>query len=103
MRSTSLALLVACVAGCATLTQDSLLDQLFGPADPSRFDRPAAPPPGGVSYQRDVRPVLENRCVVCHGCYDAPCQLKLGSWEGVARGTSKAMVYDGTRDRKSVV
>jgi hypothetical protein len=97
MRSTSLALLVACVAGCATLTQDSLLDQRFGPADPSRFDRPATPPPGGVSYQQDVRPVLENRCVVCHGCYDAPCQLKLGSWEGIARGATKALVYDGTR------
>jgi hypothetical protein len=97
MRSTSLALLVACVAGCATLTQDSLLDQRFGPANPTRFDQAAVPPPGGVSYQRDVRPVLENRCVVCHGCYDAPCQLKLGAWEGIARGATKAVVYDGTR------
>jgi hypothetical protein len=32
---------------------------------------------------------------VCHACYDAPCQLKLGAWEGIARGTSKALVYDG--------
>jgi hypothetical protein len=50
-----------------------------------------------MSYRRDVRPVLERRCVVCHGCYDAPCQLKLGSWEGIARGATKAVVYDGTR------
>ena len=96
MRRTTFALLVACIAGCATLTQDSL-DTRFGPADPTRFDQPSAPPPGGVSYRHDVRPVLERRCVVCHGCYDAPCQLKLGAWEGVARGTSKAVVYDGTR------
>ena len=96
MRISSFALVAACIAGCATLTQDSL-DTRFGAADPTRFDQAALPAPGGVSYRQDVRPILERRCVVCHGCYDAPCQLKLGSWEGVARGTSKALVYDGTR------
>jgi len=30
-------------------------------------------------YLNEVKPILENRCVVCHGCYDAPCQLKLTS------------------------
>ena len=25
-----------------------------------------------VSYEFDVKPVLESRCVVCHACYDAP-------------------------------
>jgi len=35
--------------------------------------------------------------VVCHGCYDAPCQLKLSSWEGLARGANKKKVYDGER------
>ncbi len=44
-----------------------------------------------------ARQVLETRCVVCHGCYDAPCQLKLGTYEGIDRGASEAVVYDGTR------
>jgi hypothetical protein len=35
--------------------------------------------------------------VVCHGCYDAPCQLKLTAWEGIARGASTEKVYNGTR------
>jgi len=35
--------------------------------------------------------------VVCHACYDAPCQLKLGSVEGILRGSNKDKVYDGTR------
>ncbi len=35
--------------------------------------------------------------MVCHGCYDAPCQLKLDAWEGLQRGASKEKVYDGTR------
>lgn len=50
-----------------------------------------------VSYEGQVRPVLENRCVVCHGCYDAPCQLLLSSPEGTERGASKEVVYDSSR------
>ena len=37
--------------------------------------------------------------MVCHACYDAPCQLKTTSWEGLARGASKTPVYDATRLR----
>ncbi len=50
-----------------------------------------------VSYNKKVRPILDNRCVVCHGCYDAPCQLKLSSMEGIKRGATKEVVYDGAR------
>ena len=41
--------------------------------------------------------VFEGRCAVCHGCYDAPCQLVLTSPQGVERGASKEVVYDGSR------
>jgi len=44
-----------------------------------------------------IQDVLNKRCVVCHGCYDAPCQLKLSSPDGWARGASKQKVYDSTR------
>ena len=50
-----------------------------------------------VSYSRDIQPIFTHNCVACHACYDAPCQLNLGSGEGVERGASKATVYDGTR------
>lgn len=43
--------------------------------------------------------MLDKRCVVCHACYDAPCQLKLTSPEGIDRGASKALVYQGARLR----
>jgi hypothetical protein len=54
---------------------------------------PVAP----LDYTSEVRPILERRCVVCHGCYDAPCQLKLSSASGIERGGSKQLVYDGAR------
>ena len=41
--------------------------------------------------------ILEQRCIVCHGCYDAPCQLKLEAQVGLERGASKDKVYDGGR------
>ncbi len=48
-------------------------------------------------YPPEVKPIIENRCMVCHGCYDAPCQLKLDDWIGLERGAHKKKVYDGTR------
>jgi hypothetical protein len=52
---------------------------------------------GAVAFREQVQPILEHRCVVCHGCYDAPCQLLLSSPDGIARGASKLVVYDAGR------
>lgn len=48
-------------------------------------------------YTEVIQPILNRRCVVCHSCYNSPCQLKLSSFAGVARGASKIKVYDGQR------
>ncbi|MDY6944691.1 MAG: fatty acid cis/trans isomerase [Pseudomonadota bacterium] len=85
---------VTVLAGCA-ITAGSALDQRFGTASAKEYVAASSSAP--VEYQRDVRPVLNNRCLVCHGCYDAPCQLKLDSYEGVLRGTSPAQVYHSSR------
>lgn len=90
-----LLLALAFIAGCATLAA-SRSDILFGPSEPTRFDTPR-PPPAGESYARSIQPLLNSRCTVCHACYDAPCQLKTTSWEGLARGANKTMVYDASR------
>lgn len=97
-RLSSLAFSVLLV-GCATLVSVDLT-ALFGPTDPARFDQPkpaSAEIATPVSFEREVKPILDARCVVCHACYDAPCQLKLSSWEGLARGASKQQVYDAER------
>ncbi len=49
------------------------------------------------SYSRDVKPILEQKCISCHACYDAPCQLKLTSSEGLLRGATATPVYDSER------
>ena len=50
-----------------------------------------------VSYSRDIQPILTQKCVACHACNDAACQLNLGSAEGATRGASKVPVYQGDR------
>jgi hypothetical protein len=58
---------------------------------------PAPNSPAADALWSRANDVLEKRCVVCHGCYDAPCQLKLETYDGVERGGTKAQVYDGSR------
>ena len=83
------------LASCAMLARHEL-NENYGKPDVARFDTPVKPQPG-MSYRNDIQPILDHRCVVCHACYDAPCQLKLTAWEGVARGASKEKVYDSAR------
>jgi hypothetical protein len=86
-------LLLALAAGCATIVATVDLDKHFGPADPARFDTPPHPTATAPDYWREVRPVLDARCVTCHACYDAPCQLNLASYAGITRGANPDQVY----------
>lgn len=87
-----LTLLLLALAGC---TQPTL------PASESSGAPPGPPPSTAgiapVDYWRDVQPIFERRCAVCHGCYDAPCQLNLTAYEGLTRGANKKPVYEGAR------
>lgn len=86
---------VLVMSGCAVVGLNKL-ERLYGPAAPvSRqvVDIPAHQ----VDFWRDVKPILDNRCVVCHGCYDAPCQLKLTAIEGIERGASTIPLYNNRR------
>ena len=87
------------IVGCTALN-GYRLDQRFGSANSARFDQTAGQQTNvnnSVEYWRDVKPITDNRCAVCHGCFDAPCQLQMGSVEGITRGASKTKVYDAVR------
>jgi len=89
--------------GCASLIyQAEDYEALYGPSTPKQRrlteeDAALSQQQNKVSFYQDVKPILDSRCVVCHGCYDAPCQLKLGSIEGIDRGAIKQIVYDFAR------
>ena len=91
------------ITGCASIMYKSVdYESLYGPSAPKqRLLTPEQAILGQqqhkVSFYKDVKPILDSRCVSCHGCYDAPCQLKLGSIDGLDRGATKQLVYDVAR------
>lgn len=90
------------VSGCATVVPHIDYKTLYGPSSPkdrilTDAEYQASRKRGDVSYPEEVKPILDSRCVVCHGCYDAPCQLKLSSFEGLDRGATKKLIYDDSR------
>lgn len=86
------------LAGCAATGPRPDFAKLYGPTEIKdrilgREQYRQSVADGKVSFAKDVQPIIESRCVVCHGCYDAPCQLKLESAEGIDRGANKLQVY----------
>ena len=81
---TLILMLAVLIAGCATKA-----------LPPVAFPVPTRP----INYLNEVKPILDKRCVVCHSCYNSPCQLKLSEFEGLDRGATKKAVYDGARLR----
>ncbi len=49
------------------------------------------------AYATTIQPLLDRRCVVCHSCYDSPCQLNLQSFQGLDRGATTSRVYEPSR------
>jgi hypothetical protein len=75
-------LLALCLCGCASKA-----------LPPVAFPIPTRT----IEYQKEVKPILDKRCTVCHSCYNSPCQLKLDSFEGTDRGATKKAIYNATR------
>ncbi len=68
---------------------------------PITMPLPSSAPEQQALEWKAAKDTFDRRCVVCHGCYDAPCQLKLSSWDGIARGATHAKVYEPTRLREA--
>jgi len=85
-------LMVLLLSACSSSEKSIALEQAIVEYD-LLYDLPEKP----LSFNDEVLPVLEKRCIACHGCYDAPCQLKLSSVSGVQRGSNKDKVYDSAR------
>jgi len=84
-------LFIVFLSGCTALAVKQF-DELYGAAQTQ--DRiVTATSEQGAFYAQHIKPILDNRCVVCHGCFDAPCQLKLSSPAGIDRGLSSFQVY----------
>jgi hypothetical protein len=55
------------------------------------------PAPASDDYTSRIQPIFDSRCIACHSCFNAPCQLNLQSYSGLARGANKLNIYDRSR------
>ena len=80
---------IACllITGC-TVYATQRFNDLYGDPRPVGH-RVARDSVEGRFYLQQVEPLLESRCVACHACYEAPCQLKLTAPAGIERGVNK--------------
>ena len=58
---------------------------------------PPSPAETPVSFAKEIRPIIERKCVACHACFESPCQLRMDDPVGLLRGANKLPVYQGTR------
>ena len=86
-------------SGCAVLVENKF-DELYGPQTAQNRviqSRELAVKTPQMDYKHEAKGVLDKRCVVCHSCWDSPCQLKLSSIKGIDRGSNIETIYNGAR------
>jgi hypothetical protein len=64
-------------------------------AHAASIDVSKLPPPAqknGVTFEKDIKPLLEASCVRCHGPEKAKGELRLDSLEGVKKGSEHGAI-----------
>ncbi|MFV1982068.1 MAG: fatty acid cis/trans isomerase [Thiohalomonadales bacterium] len=89
--------LLLLIVSCSTALKN--YEELYGPSSPKNrvLSEQEVAKNTHISFTKEVRPVLVQRCAVCHSCNDAPCQINFTSIEGIDRGSSTQPVYNGAR------
>jgi mono/diheme cytochrome c family protein len=76
----------AAIPATAVQPQDSPTE---APAD---APAPAEAPAGSVSFANDVMPILQSRCLNCHGGERVEAGLNMGSYEEILAGSENGTV-----------
>lgn len=73
----------------------------------AEVDLSKLPPPAdkqGLAYEKDVRPVLEQSCIRCHGGERPKAGLRLDSLEGVLKGSKDGkVIVPGKSDKSPLI
>jgi hypothetical protein len=75
-----------------------VLAAMFAPLAIGIGGADSQPAPPSDDYATRIQPIFDSRCIACHSCYNALCQLNLQSYSGLARGANKRNVYEPTAD-----
>jgi hypothetical protein len=90
--------LLRIVAGPSLL---GLLVLAASAADPAPL--PPVSAKQGVTYAADIKPLLDNSCVRCHGAEKAKGGLRLDSLAGALKGSKEGKVIKAGRSAESLL
>jgi hypothetical protein len=71
------------------------------PIDPSKLPPPAKQT--GVTYEKDIHPILQASCVRCHGPERPKAGLRLDTLDGVLKGSKDGKVLTPGQSEKSLL
>jgi hypothetical protein len=71
------------------------------PIDPSKLPPPATQK--GVTYEKDIHPILQASCLRCHGPERPKGGLRLDTLEGVLKGSKDGKVLTPGQSEKSLL
>jgi hypothetical protein len=79
---------------------------LLGAVTAAEIDLSKLPPPSkqkGVTYAKDIQPVLKANCFRCHGDEKAKAALRLDSLEAALKGSKEGKVIVPGKSEKSLL
>jgi len=79
-RLASLVFLVLLMPAAGALSAEAQTPEQ--PQTTATSSEPASVP----GYVDEIAPILNSRCIACHGCLGSPCNVKLDSFRGLQRG-----------------
>ncbi|MCI0745771.1 MAG: hypothetical protein L0Y58_10240 [Verrucomicrobia subdivision 3 bacterium] len=83
----------------------SLSIQLAAAADPDISKLPPAAKKDGLTYEKDIKPLLENSCLKCHGMEKPKSKYRVDSREAFIKGgeSEEAAVVPGKSEKSPVI
>jgi hypothetical protein len=92
--------LIGCVAAVAGLAL-----QMATAADPDISKLPPAAKKDGLTFDKDIKPLLENSCLKCHGAEKPKSKYRVDSREAFIKGgdSEEAAVVPGKSEKSPVV
>ena len=85
------------LTGFAVLTYSATA----APVDWSKL--PPAAKTEGITFEKDIQPLLKESCVRCHGADRPKAQLRLDSLEGVLKGAKRGAVVSAGDSANSLI
>ena len=97
MKNSVLTVCITAVAGLAL--------QVATAADPDISKLPPAAKKEGLTFDKDIKPMLENSCLKCHGAEKPKSKYRVDSREAFIKGgdSEEAAVVPGKSEKSPVV